>query len=535
MHDVFISFSFKDEAVANKIVDKLGEFGILSWICTERIRSGSNFYDEISNAITASRILVFIQTKNSVESKEIPDEVFQALDEGKTIISFILEDSELHGMMKLKLKSRQHIDARKTGLDTAVAELAEEIRKIIKNKEIYSDDYVSEFEKKRVDAHNAVQIKKTGKFKWTFILLLIVTVFVSLVIVLPKISDETETENSHIHSFSYEWNSDINAHWHICTCGEKSDFSIHTWQDSDCSSPKTCIYCKLTEGEPLEHQWNLLLDVAKQECSLCGKTENVCSIDYNVNFPSELTNDVDTVPTLMGTLSNVATDIVAIDNKIEIRNLTSRTVRKELAHSNKQSLTYFFKGWNIEGGDVVIEPGRSFNYNELKAYADDNGRIILNGAWEDATRYNSVSFFIRFDSQLVDTSGNVVSRPDESYTTEIFNTYVGGVDKSLSDKQIKETFTISADVAENPDSVDKEIRNLTNEVSNGIWLYDFPTDDYVFEYLRKYMKDNLDRRFLTDDEVVNPDELNGTYYVIRWYVFKLEDASWHIDGRLVRK
>ena len=127
-HDVFISFSFKDQALADYIVNQLtSKYRIPCWICTEQIRAGDYYYDDIADAISASKVLVFVQTKNSVESKEIPDEILTAIDEGKTIVSFILEDSELRGQMKLKLKHRQHIDAREPELDDRIRDLAKEL------------------------------------------------------------------------------------------------------------------------------------------------------------------------------------------------------------------------------------------------------------------------------------------------------------------------------------------------------------------------------------------------------------------------
>jgi len=128
MYDVFISYSFKDQDIADKVINGLANNSLSYWICTEQIRGGGKFYDEISDAITASKVLVFIQTKNSVDSKEIPDEIFQALDEGKQIITFLVEDSQLHGMMKLKLKSKQYVDARNGRLKSKINELANEIK-----------------------------------------------------------------------------------------------------------------------------------------------------------------------------------------------------------------------------------------------------------------------------------------------------------------------------------------------------------------------------------------------------------------------
>lgn len=127
-HDVFISFSFKDQAIVDRIVNQLtNKYRIPCWICTKKIRAGSYYYDEIENAISSSKVFLFVQTKNSVESKEIPDEVLTAIDEGKTIISFIVEESDLHGQMKLKLKHRQHIDATIPEFDDRIRDLAMEL------------------------------------------------------------------------------------------------------------------------------------------------------------------------------------------------------------------------------------------------------------------------------------------------------------------------------------------------------------------------------------------------------------------------
>lgn len=70
-HDVFISFSFKDQAIVDRIVNQLtNKYRIPCWICTKKIRAGSYYYDEIENAISSSKVFLFVQTKNSVESKK---------------------------------------------------------------------------------------------------------------------------------------------------------------------------------------------------------------------------------------------------------------------------------------------------------------------------------------------------------------------------------------------------------------------------------------------------------------------------------
>lgn len=53
--------------------------------------------------------------------------------------------------------------------------------------------------------------------------------------------------------------------------------------------------------------------------------------------------------------------------------------------------------------------------------------------------------------------------------------------------------------------------------------------------MKTYLNNNPGKQLSVDNIVVDPDELDERHYAIRWYVFKLEGATWHIDGKLVRK
>lgn len=50
----------------------------------------------------------------------------------------------------------------------------------------------------------------------------------------------------------------------------------HEWAEANCSSPKTCLKCGKTEGEPLGdegHVWDSATCTEPKTCSICGKTE----------------------------------------------------------------------------------------------------------------------------------------------------------------------------------------------------------------------------------------------------------------------
>lgn len=132
MHDAFISFSFKDQKVVEHIVNQLlNQYGIKYWICTRDIRAGQHYDDKIYEAIKTSKVFVLIQSQSSVESDEVPKEIRLAIKFKKTIIPFVIEDSEWVGGIAYQLINTQEINATRPTLEERIAELAEEIRNVI--------------------------------------------------------------------------------------------------------------------------------------------------------------------------------------------------------------------------------------------------------------------------------------------------------------------------------------------------------------------------------------------------------------------
>ena len=131
-HDAFISFSFKDQKVVEHIVNQLlSQYGIKYWICTRDIRAGQHYDDMIYEAIKMSKVFVLIQSQSSVESDEVPKEIRLVIKFKKTIIPFVIEDSEWVGGIAYQLINTQEINATRPTLEERIAELAEEIRNVI--------------------------------------------------------------------------------------------------------------------------------------------------------------------------------------------------------------------------------------------------------------------------------------------------------------------------------------------------------------------------------------------------------------------
>ena len=99
--DVFISFSFADQAIVDRIVNLLTNvYGISCWICTEEIRAGENFRMDLAQAINAAGLVVLVQSKHSAVSKEVSKEILFALKKGKMVKPFVIEESELDEPVK---------------------------------------------------------------------------------------------------------------------------------------------------------------------------------------------------------------------------------------------------------------------------------------------------------------------------------------------------------------------------------------------------------------------------------------------------
>lgn len=96
LHDVFVSFSFKDQVIAEELVNKLlNQYCITHWICTRDIRAGEHYKRTIVKAIADAGLVLMIQSESSMASQEVPKEISIALAKNKTVIPFVIDSSEL--------------------------------------------------------------------------------------------------------------------------------------------------------------------------------------------------------------------------------------------------------------------------------------------------------------------------------------------------------------------------------------------------------------------------------------------------------
>ncbi len=131
-HDVFVSFSFSDQKIAQYVVDELSDkYNISCWICTSEILAGEHYKSVIVDAIESSKLVLFIQSEHSIASKEVPKEIAISLDNGKTVIPFVIDEAELVGDLEYDLLAVHRVDATKPTMDERIEELSRQIYAVI--------------------------------------------------------------------------------------------------------------------------------------------------------------------------------------------------------------------------------------------------------------------------------------------------------------------------------------------------------------------------------------------------------------------
>jgi hypothetical protein len=91
-HDVFISYSHKDKPIADAICANLESTGFRCWIAPRDIAPGLDWPTAISNAISASRLMVLVFSANSNSSNDVSRELILAANSNLIIIPFKIDN-----------------------------------------------------------------------------------------------------------------------------------------------------------------------------------------------------------------------------------------------------------------------------------------------------------------------------------------------------------------------------------------------------------------------------------------------------------
>jgi len=110
-HDIFVSYSSEDKAVADAVVSALENSGLRCWVAPRDIKPSADWGDSITEAISACKMVLLIFSGHSNQSKRVRDEIYYAISEEKIILPFRIENLDPTGSMRLHLSSRHWLDA----------------------------------------------------------------------------------------------------------------------------------------------------------------------------------------------------------------------------------------------------------------------------------------------------------------------------------------------------------------------------------------------------------------------------------------
>lgn len=111
MKEIFISYSSNDLQQAETVRNVLEKNGLSCWMAPRDIPGGSNYTKEIPIAIRNCKIFVLILSESAQSSHWVLKELDSAVNSGKVILPFMLEDCALNDEFNFLLTGAQRYSA----------------------------------------------------------------------------------------------------------------------------------------------------------------------------------------------------------------------------------------------------------------------------------------------------------------------------------------------------------------------------------------------------------------------------------------
>jgi hypothetical protein len=133
-HDVFISYSSKDQQVADAACAILERRGVRCWIAHRDATPGVAYGEAIINAIADSRVMVLVFSANANGSDQVSKEVERAVNRGVIIVPFRIEDVQPVKSLDYFIGSVHWLDAMTPPMEQHLERLAQTVRQLLSGK-----------------------------------------------------------------------------------------------------------------------------------------------------------------------------------------------------------------------------------------------------------------------------------------------------------------------------------------------------------------------------------------------------------------
>ncbi len=130
-HDVFLSYSADDKDTALAVLSGLETQGMRCWIAPRDVPPGSEYGEQIVEAVKACRVFVVIFSASANSSPHVRREVERAVSLDRTIVPFRVEDVPPTGAMEYCLGGTHWLDALTRPIEPHVATLVTTLRRML--------------------------------------------------------------------------------------------------------------------------------------------------------------------------------------------------------------------------------------------------------------------------------------------------------------------------------------------------------------------------------------------------------------------
>lgn len=139
MKDVFISYKNEESDEAGWVKSVLESNGVTCWMAPSCIPGGSSYAKEIPQAIRNCKVFVLVLSAKAQMSKWVSREVDLAINEGKTIMPFMLENCALKDDFNFYLTNVQRYEAYENKA-AAAEKMVKEIKAMLSAKDTGADE-----------------------------------------------------------------------------------------------------------------------------------------------------------------------------------------------------------------------------------------------------------------------------------------------------------------------------------------------------------------------------------------------------------
>jgi len=130
-HDVFLSYSAADKETALAILAGLEKQGIRCWIAPRDIPAGSEYGQQIVDAVKACRVFLVVFSTGANASPHVRREVERAVSLDRTILPFRVENVAPTGAMEYCLGGTHWLDAFAPPIEPHIATLVSTLRTML--------------------------------------------------------------------------------------------------------------------------------------------------------------------------------------------------------------------------------------------------------------------------------------------------------------------------------------------------------------------------------------------------------------------